>query len=82
MITSSNDNDMRIGYNYQVPLLLTRMIDEFWKLAASIYIKKKVCVFVCLFVLHTFGHGTSKCNEILHRIPFCPEEGQDGVFGI
>ena len=29
VITSSNDNDMRIGYNYQVPLLLARMIDEF-----------------------------------------------------
>ena len=39
-----------------------------------------VCLFVCLFVLYAFGHGTSKCNEILHRIPFRPGEGYRVVF--
>jgi len=38
-----------------------------------------VCLSVCLFVLHAFGHGTSKCNETLQGIPFGPGEGQDGV---
>jgi len=37
-------------------------------------------MFVCLFVLYAFGHGTSKCNEILHTIPFRPEEGHRIVF--
>ena len=39
-----------------------------------------VCLFVCLFVLYAFGHGTTKCNEILHRIPFRPGEGYRVVF--
>ena len=47
---------------------------------SSIYIKKNVCLFVCLFVLYAFGHGTTKCNEILHTIPFRPEEGHRIVF--
>ena len=37
-------------------------------------------MFVCLFVLYAFGHGTTKCNEILHRIPFRPGEGHRVVF--
>ena len=37
-------------------------------------------MFVCLFVLHAFGHGTTKCNEILYTIPFRPEEGHRIVF--
>ena len=40
-----------------------------------------VCLSVCLFVRYAFGHGTSKCNEILQGIPFRPEEGRDEVGG-
>ena len=39
-----------------------------------------VCLFVCLSILYAFGHDTSKCNEILHRIPFRPGEGYRVVF--
>ena len=42
----------------------------------SIYIYKEEC----LSVRYAFGHGTSKCNEILHGIPFRPEEGHRVVF--
>ena len=34
-----------------------------------------------MFVIYAFGHGTSKCNEILQEIPIHPGEGQDGVGG-
>ena len=44
-----------------------------------IYIYKEESLSVCLFVLHAFGHGTSKCTEILHRISFRPEEGHRAV---
>ncbi len=37
-------------------------------------------MFVCLSVLYSFGHGTSKCNEILYRTPFRPGEGYRVVF--
>ena len=37
------------------------------------YKKRK---FVCLSVLYAFGHGTSKCNQILQSILFCSERGQ------
>jgi hypothetical protein len=47
---------------------------------SSIYIKKKVCLFVCLFVRYAFEHGTSKCNEILQGIPFRPGEGRRIIF--
>ena len=43
---------------------------------SSIYIEKNVC----LSVLYAFGHGTTKCNEILHTIPFRPGEGYRVVF--
>jgi len=33
-----------------------------------------------LSVLHAFGHGTTKCNEILHTIPIRPGEGHRIVF--
>jgi hypothetical protein len=50
------------------------------KFRLSKYIKKKVCVCVCLFVIHAFGHDTTKCNEILQAIPFQPGEGRRVVF--
>ena len=46
----------------------------------SIYIKKKVCLFVCLFVLHAFGHGTSKCNQTFQGPSSHPGGGQRLLF--
>ena len=46
----------------------------------SIYIYKEESLSVCLFVRYAFGQGTTKCNEILHTIPFRPEEGHRIVF--
>jgi len=45
----------------------------------SIYIYKEESLFVCLSVLHAFGHGTNKCDEALQGIRFQPGEGHDGV---
>ena len=37
-------------------------------------------MFICLSVLYAFGHGTTKCNEILQEILFRPEKGYRIVF--
>jgi hypothetical protein len=41
----------------------------------SIYIKKKVC----LFVIYVFGPCKSSRHQTFHDIPLGPEEGRDGV---
>jgi hypothetical protein len=48
--------------------------------SASIYIKKKVCLSVCLFVLHAFGHGATKCDQTFQESSSHPEEGQQLLF--
>ncbi len=37
-------------------------------------------MFVCVFVIYAFGHGTTKCNEIWQGTPFRPTEGRSIVF--
>jgi hypothetical protein len=61
--------------NHVVHLSSLTTISKPLFLYLSIYIKKKVCV----FVIYAFGHDTSKCNETLQGILFRPGEGRKVV---
>jgi hypothetical protein len=45
----------------------------------SIYIKKKVCLFVCLFVRYAFSPCNSYRHQTFHDTSLGPEEGRHGV---
>jgi len=46
----------------------------------EIYIYKEECLFVCLFVLYTFQHRTTECNETFHKYSTDLEEGRRQLF--
>ncbi len=62
----------RNSSNLSSPLLTSRQSSIY----LSIYIKKKVCVFVCYLCI---GPCKSERHQTFHGTPLGPEEGREGV---